>query len=102
MDTETYFYCLNLVGDPDFSIEEWNEVFKSVQGLPEADKRAILDDPPPCEKQCFKCMAIVGKQRLKTKNLTGNPEDSPARAAYIEWFKNGKPPHKLYPININE
>ena len=64
-----HFYCQNVAGDVDFSIEEWNEVYKSVQGLSKKDQRKILDPRPPCEKQCFACMAIVGEQRLKTKSL---------------------------------
>ena len=64
-----HFYCQNIAGDVDFSIEEWNEVHESVQGLNEKDQRKILDPQSPCEKQCLACMAIVGERRLKTQSL---------------------------------
>jgi hypothetical protein len=100
--SDIHFYCQNLAGDKDFSIEEWNEVYKSVQNLSESDQRKILDDPPPCEEQCFACMAIVGEQRIKTSKLTGNPNDSPARMAYLEWKKNGKPKFNPSTLTLNK
>lgn len=62
------FYCQIKCGEVGFSIEEWNEVYKSVQGLSEEDQRKILDGIP-CEEQCFACMAIVGERRNKTKSI---------------------------------
>lgn len=67
-----HFYCRKLCGDPDFSIDEWNEAFKycndnNIEGV----ERDMILNPElfPCGQQCFTCMADVGERRLKTKKL---------------------------------
>jgi len=67
--SQLHFYCQNVVGDQNFSIDEWNKAYQEVKNMSEDIKRLVLDDPPPCKEQCFACMAIVGERRLKTKNL---------------------------------
>lgn len=64
------FYCQNVCGDVDFSIDEWNKVYDEVKNMSEEIQRLVLDDPPPCKEQCFACMAIVGETRKKNKLLT--------------------------------
>lgn len=65
-----HFYCQNIVGDADFSIDEWNKVYEEVKDLSEDEQNAILFPVlEPCKQQCFSCMAIVGERRLKTKAL---------------------------------
>jgi chaperonin GroES len=59
------FYCQRVVGDAEFSIEEWNKQFKICCDL----DIEMPDEPEPCTKQCFDCMAIVGERQLKTKKL---------------------------------
>lgn len=56
------FYCQNICGRVDFSIEKWNEEF-------EACRKAGVEmkKPRPCGEQCFDCMAIVGQTRIKNK-----------------------------------
>jgi len=67
------FYCQNACGSEDFSIEEWNKVSQELEltNLSEKEKDDILF-PKACDKQCFDCMAIVGKKRLETFNLIHN------------------------------
>ena len=52
------------------SMEEWNEVQKSLEltNLSEKEKENILF-PKVCQKQCFDCTAEVGETRIKTKKL---------------------------------
>lgn len=57
------FYCQRVVGDAKFSIKEWNEQFRICQDL----DIEMPEDPEPCGKQCFDCMAIVGERQAKTK-----------------------------------
>lgn len=61
------FYCQNTCGAVDFSIDEWDEVEKSVRSLSEKDQQDILF-PKSCNEQCFACMAIVGERQAKTKS----------------------------------
>jgi hypothetical protein len=59
------FYCQNVSGDVNFSIEEWNKAYHEVKDMSEEIQRLVLDDPPPCKEQCFACMAIVGEARKR-------------------------------------
>ena len=60
------FYCKKVCGNPDFSIDLYNE-----------DNKILTDDQMTekyhersmCESQCFDCMAIVGETRIKNRNL---------------------------------
>jgi hypothetical protein len=64
------FYCKYVIGDPDFSIEEWNKAYKEINAMPisEAEKeKLITGNTEQCKEQCFDCMAIVGERQLKTK-----------------------------------
>lgn len=82
------FYCQNICGDVDFSIDEWNKVYNDIKDLdlPEKEENLILfGSGEQCNEQCFNCMAIVGSVRENNKNLTGKAEDSPAREAYLNW-----------------
>lgn len=56
------FYCQNVVGDANFSIDEWNKQFELCMELGIEMPR----DLSPCKKQCFDCLAIVGERRRKT------------------------------------
>ena len=64
--SDSNFYCKKVCGDPDFSIDQYNQ-----------DNKVLTDDQmtekyherPMCESQCFDCMAIVGKTRIKNRNL---------------------------------
>lgn len=67
-----HFYCQQLTGDVDFSIDEWNQTYNSIKdaGLTEAEENYILfGSREGCREQCFACMAIVGQRRLATKKL---------------------------------
>ena len=64
-----HFYCQNLCGDEDFSIEEWNKAYDEVKDKSEEIQRMVLDPPKACNKQCFNCLAIVGATRKKTNDL---------------------------------
>lgn len=63
-------YCQKVCGEEEFSIDEWNKTSISLDktNLSEDQKNEILF-PSSCEKQCFDCMAIVGKRQIKTKQL---------------------------------
>lgn len=63
------FYCQQKCGSPDFSIEEWNKALKYCNdaGIEGKQRNEILEGKP-CKEQCFDCMAIVGKTRIKNKN----------------------------------
>lgn len=63
-DSNPDFYCKKYCGDPDFSIDKWNEEFKRCNEV-----GIKMEEDKPCQKQCFDCMAIVGETRLKTKAL---------------------------------
>lgn len=56
-------YCKNICGH-NFSIKEWNEKFHA---LNKAGLEMPSDQKEPCKEQCFDCLAIVGEQRLKSK-----------------------------------
>ena len=64
------FYCQQKCVPPDFSFEEWNKAYKEINAMPisEKEKRKLIDGEP-CTKQCFDCIAIVGKRRAETKKL---------------------------------
>lgn len=64
-----HFYCQNVVGDTNFSIDEWNKTYEEVKDKSEEIQRLVLDPPPPCKEQCFDCVAIVGARRKKTLEL---------------------------------
>jgi len=70
--SESHFYCQNICGDDNFSIDEWNKAFDEVKDKSEEIQRLVLDPPPPCNEQCFDCIAIVGEQRKKTQKLLGH------------------------------
>ena len=64
------FHCQQKCGHEDFSIDRWNEVFRFCMDNNLSDEKTDrLLHGEPCEEQCFDCMAIVGKQKLKTKKL---------------------------------
>jgi hypothetical protein len=62
-----HFYCQNLVGDVNFSIDEWNKAYQDVKDKSEEIQRLVLDPPPACREQCFDCAANVGARRKKTQ-----------------------------------
>lgn len=65
----TNFYCQNICGDVDFSIEEWNKTYNEIKdlGLSEKEEQFILfGSGEPCKEQCFNCMAIVGERQKQT------------------------------------
>jgi hypothetical protein len=71
-------YCQKVCGDENFSIEEWNNTYNSINnsGLTEAEENYILfGSGEECKEQCFSCMAIVGERRLKTKQLKSIPNN---------------------------
>jgi hypothetical protein len=61
------FYCKNICGDPDFSIEQWHE-----QMLNCLKAGIKMPSDVKCTEQCFDCMAIVGERQKQTKELPGN------------------------------
>lgn len=66
------FYCTNVCGRNDFSIDKWNQLFlKSIKlNLSSKETYNLLgDNNPHCEVQCFECMAIVGKSQIKNKDF---------------------------------
>ena len=67
-----HFYCGKLTF-LDFSIDEWNEAFRYCidSGIVDTEEGRKILNPEyyPCKEQCFRCMAEVGKRRLKTKSL---------------------------------
>lgn len=65
MIMRTNFYCQNVVGNAEFSIDEWNEQFRLCNEL----GIEMPLDPDPCKEQCFNCLAIVGKTNIKTQKL---------------------------------
>lgn len=71
-NNKPHFYCQNLTGDVNFSIEGWNATYESIKGagLTEAEENYILfGSGEGCKEQCFACMAIVGERRNATKKL---------------------------------
>lgn len=68
---ELNFYCKRKCGDPDFSIDEWNDKFEECikMGLSseEMDKILFPEEYNPCEKQCEDCINIVLDTRSKNK-----------------------------------
>lgn len=67
-----HFYCQNLCGQIDFSIDEWNEAFDFCEkaGITGVERDKILHPEKfPCATQCLSCITIVGERRLKTKEL---------------------------------
>lgn len=68
----TNFHCRKWHGDPDFSIEEWNETAENLDkiDISEEERNKILfPHTNPCENQCFDCMADVGERRKRTQEL---------------------------------
>ncbi len=66
------FYCQQVSGDANFSIDEWNNVYYAVKDLglsKEAEEKILFESGEHCKEQCFACMAIVGETQLKNKNL---------------------------------
>lgn len=67
-----HFYCQNLTGDINFSIEEWNNTYNNIKetGLSETEENYILfGTGEGCKEQCFNCMAIVDQRRKNTDKL---------------------------------
>lgn len=70
------FYCQNICGREDFSIDAWNKLFRACNnmGLSERERERIMEPVQatgkPCKEQCFQCIAIVGARRSKTNQLT--------------------------------
>lgn len=64
------FYCKIHTSSENFSIDEWNEVQRSLEltNLSEKEKQDVLF-PPVCQKQCFDCITEVGEKRLSTQKL---------------------------------
>lgn len=64
------FYCQKVCGDEEFSIEEWDSIFRLCLklGLSEREMNNILEGEP-CKTQCEACACIVGEQRIKTQTL---------------------------------
>lgn len=66
------FYCQQLCGEIDFSINEWNKAYDEINKLPiSQEEKNKLIDGEPCKEQCFNCMAIVGEKQSNTKKLCG-------------------------------
>ena len=67
------FYCAKKSGDPNFSIEEWNEAYKFCNdaGLSEAQSNKILfpELDKPCETMCDACANIVLETQAKNKKF---------------------------------
>ena len=62
-------YCKIVTGGG-FSIDEWNKAFKYCnENKIEGKEREEILEGTPCTKQCFDCMAEVGKRQLETKSL---------------------------------
>lgn len=59
------FYCQNICGDVNFSIDEWNKTYMEVKDMSEEIQRLVLDPPPRCEKQCSACLDIVFNTQIK-------------------------------------
>lgn len=71
MEMHAHFYCQKLVGDANFSIDEWNKQLKICNDL------GIEMPPEPtegCKEQCFDCLAIVGERRAKTQKAINDRE----------------------------
>ena len=64
-----HFYCQNVAGEVNFSIDEWNKAYEEVKDKSEEIQRLVLDPQPPCKEQCFDCMAIVGERRKRTQEF---------------------------------
>jgi hypothetical protein len=64
------FYCKIKCGDPDFSIDKWNESFNQLieMGVEEPEFSKILDGEP-CKIQCIDCACTVGERQTETKKL---------------------------------
>lgn len=64
------FYCIKSCGDPDFSIDEWNENFHKCEKLGitgiERD-RMLSPELFPCKEQCEKCINIVLDKKNETQ-----------------------------------
>lgn len=60
------FYCQKVVGDANFSIDEWNKQYKICNDL---GIDMPKEDQEECKEQCFNCLSIVGERRLKTQKL---------------------------------
>lgn len=89
------FYCQKSCGSEDFSIDEWNKVFKN-KALSEEQKDYILSEEP-CKKQCFDCVAIVGQRRIETKNLNkiSIEERDEFAISFATWLNKLSPSQKV-------
>ncbi len=64
------FYCQNICGSEDFSIDEWNDAYNHcLENNLSEEKTAEIMEGKECKSQCIDCMAVVGKRRKKTKKL---------------------------------
>ncbi len=62
------FYCQKECGVVGFSAEEWNKNYLEIEAMPiSQQEKDNLIDGEPCTKQCFDCIAIVGKRRQQTR-----------------------------------
>ena len=66
------FYCKQVCGDPDFSIDEWNEAFEYCENMGlegEARDKILSPELSPCETQCEDCMNTVIDTQIKNKKI---------------------------------
>ena len=64
------FYCKKVCGDPDFSIDEWNEAFDYCEkaGIDGVERDRILSpDLFPCTEQCESCINTVLDTQIANK-----------------------------------
>lgn len=67
------FYCKKKCGDPNFSIDKWNELYREREsmGLSESESNRLLfpdEFSEPCKTQCGTCMDIVLDTQIKNRN----------------------------------
>ena len=66
------FYCKRVCGNPEFSIDEWNEAHQYCidAGLSEHESNKIIHTELfPCETQCEDCINTVLDTQIKNKKL---------------------------------
>lgn len=95
MTTRTNFYCQNVVGDANFSIDEWNKAYEEVKNESEEIQRLVLDAPPPCKEQCFACLAIVGERRRKTIELINGADKNDISKVAERLYAEANPKTKM-------
>lgn len=68
--TQPKFYCKKSCGDPDFSIDEWNQAFEYCEkaGIEGVERDKILSPELfPCTEQCESCINTVLDTQLANK-----------------------------------